>query len=91
MSSKHFLHALKSFTTLILKVFLSANRSSQQPAELFYKISVLENFTEFTVKHCTRVSFLIKLQALVCNFVKKETVAQVLSCEFCQISKNTFS
>ena len=25
-----------------------------------------------------------------CNFVKKETLAQVLSCEFSEISKNTF-
>ena len=25
-----------------------------------------------------------------CNFIKKETLAQVLSCEFCKISKNTF-
>ena len=34
---------------------------------------------------CARVSFLIKLQA------KKETLAQVFSCEFCEISKITFS
>ena len=27
----------------------------------------------------------------VCNFIKKETLAQVFSCEFCEISKNTFS
>ena len=26
-----------------------------------------------------------------CNFIKKETLAQVFSCEFCKISKNTFS
>ena len=26
----------------------------------------------------------------VCNFIKKETLAQVFSCEFCEISKNTF-
>ena len=26
-----------------------------------------------------------------CNFVKKETLAQVFSCEFCEISKNIFS
>ena len=26
-----------------------------------------------------------------CNFIKKETPAQVFSCEFCKISKNTFS
>ena len=53
---------------------------------------------------CARVSFLIKLQARraseaqrlrvsealrACNFIKKETLAQVFSCEFCEISKNT--
>ena len=27
---------------------------------------------------------------LVCNFIKKETLAQMFSCEFCEISKNTF-
>ena len=25
-----------------------------------------------------------------CNFIKKETLAQVFSCEFSEISKNTF-
>ena len=25
-----------------------------------------------------------------CNFIKEETLAQMFSCEFCQISKNTF-
>ena len=25
------------------------------------------------------------------NFIKKETLAQVISCGFCEISKNTFS
>ena len=34
---------------------------------------------------CARVSFLIKL-----NFIKKQTLAQVFSCEFCEIYKNTF-
>ena len=28
--------------------------------------------------------------ARVCNFIKKDTLAQVFSCEFCDISKNTF-
>ena len=35
-----------------------------------------------------RVSFLIKFQA--CNSIEKETLAQVLSCEFYKISKNSF-
>ena len=39
---------------------------------------------------CARVTFLIKLKASACNFIKKETLAQVLSCEFFKISKNTF-
>ena len=34
--------------------------------------------------------FLIKLQAESCNFIKKEVLAQVFSCEFCEISENTF-
>ena len=37
-----------------------------------------------------RASFLIKLQASGCNFIKKETPAQVFSCECCEIFKNTF-
>ena len=32
---------------------------------------------------CQRLFFL--------NFIKKEILAQVFSCEFCEISKNTFS
>ena len=42
---------------------------------------------------CARVSFLTKLQALACkacNLIKKETLAQVFSGEFCEVSKNAF-
>ena len=53
--------------------------------KLFLKIS--QSSQENT---CSRVSFLINLQAEACNFIKKEILAQVLSCEFCKISKNTF-
>ena len=37
-----------------------------------------------------RVSFLIRLQVKACNFIKKETLTQVFSCEFGEIFKNTF-
>ena len=30
-------------------------------------------------------------QEKACNFIKKEALAQVLCCEFCEISKNSFS
>ena len=46
-----------------------------------------ENSQENT---CARVYFLIKLQAGACRFIKNKILAQVSSCEFCQITKNTF-
>ena len=51
----------------------------------------LENLQNLQENTCAWVSFLIKLQASVCNFIKKEALAQVFSCEFCEISTNTFS
>ena len=44
------------------------------------KKDVLGNFVKFTGKHLSQV----------CNFIKKETLAQVFSSEFCKIFKNTF-
>ena len=43
------------------------------------KKGVLRNFTKFTGKYLC--------QSL---FIKKETLAHMFSCEFCDISKNTF-
>ena len=54
--------------------------------KVFLEIS--QNSQENT---CARVPFLINLQPEACNFIKKETLAQVFSCEFCEVSKNTFS
>ena len=50
--------------------------------KVFLEIS--QNSQENT---CARVSFSIKLQAEPCNFIKKETLAQVFSYELCKISK----
>ena len=46
------------------------------PPEVFGKKGVLRNFGKFTGKQET--------------LIKKETMAQVFSCEFCEISKNNF-
>ena len=56
--------------------------------EVFCKKGVLRNFAKFTGKHLCQSLFLIKLQASVLNFVKKETLSQVFSCKFYEISKN---
>ena len=57
--------------------------------EVFYKKGVLRNFIKFTGKHLCRSPFLIKLPE-ACDFIRKETLAQVFSCEFSEISKNSF-
>ena len=71
-----------------LKRVCVQNRSCDQSCSM--KKSVLRNFAEFTRKHLCHSLFLNKVAGLACNFIKKETLAQVFSCEFCGISKNTF-
>ena len=51
------------------------------------KKGVLINFTKFTGRHLYHSLF---CRAQACNFIKKETLAQVFSCKFCEISKITF-
>ena len=48
---------------------------------VFCKKVLLKNFAKFTGKHLRQIS---------CNFVKIETLAQVFSCEFYEIFKNTY-
>ena len=68
--------------------FLSAHwRSSHWRCSA--RKGVLGNFVKFLGKHPCQSLFFNKVAA--CNFIKKETLAQVFSCEFCVISKNTFS
>ena len=50
-------------------------------------LEISQNSQENT---CARVPFLIKLRALAFNFIKNETLTKVFSCEYCEISKNTF-
>ena len=52
---------------------------------MFLEIS--ENSQENT---CARVYFYNRVAGLRPDFIKKETLAQVFSCEICEISKNTF-
>ena len=45
----------------------------------------------YTFRYERYLNYSLQLQTSACNFIKKETLAQVFSCEFCEISKNTFS
>ena len=50
-------------------------------------LKISQNWQE---NSCAIVSLLIKFQAEACNFIKKETLAQVFSCEFCEMFENIF-
>ena len=98
VSNKSFLQKTKSMKTktfYLYKIFTKFTQikhkketnitQQKQPLEVFCKKrcslrkGALRNFAKFTGKHLC--------QSL---FFKKEAVAQVFSCEFCEISKNTF-
>ena len=57
----------------------------KQPLELFCKNGVLKKFAKFTGKHLCQSLVFYKG-----DFIKKETLAKVLSSEFCQTFMNAF-
>ena len=55
------------------------------------KMVFLQISQKFTGKNtCARVSFFNNVPGQACNCIEKETLAQMFSCEFCEISKNNF-
>ena len=58
--------------------------------DVFCEKGVLRNFEKFTGKHLCQSLFFSKVAGVACKFFQKEALAQVFSCEFCEISKNTF-
>ena len=73
-------------------VWIHQGRSGRP--EMFCKKGLLRNIAKFTGKHLCQILFFNNVAGLrpqVCNFIKKESLIQVFSCEFCEISKKTFS
>ena len=69
-----------------LECLHAANSSSHR------RCSVKKGISQNSKKNtCVRVSFLINLMSQTCNFIKKQTLAQVFSYEFYEICQNTFS
>ena len=78
-------------------MYLKENEKKLRSSELVVQrcsvkkvfLEISQNWQENT---CARVSFLIKVQAhaYACNLIKKEALAQMFSCQFCEISKNRF-
>ena len=69
-------------TTQIQISFSLTSRSSHRRFSV--KKGVLRNFAKFTGKHLGLSLFFNKVAGAACNFIKKEALAQVFSCEFCK-------
>ena len=73
----------------ILNTRLGCFRSSRM--KLFCKKVLLKISLSSQESLCVRVSFLVKLKvSSAYNFIKKESLVLVFSCEFCKILKSTF-
>ena len=71
---------------ILIQSYIS--RSSHRNCSI--KKGVLKNFVNSQKNTCARVSLLIQLHALVCNIIEKDTPAQVICCELCEILRPLF-
>ena len=76
-----------NITDLQICISVPSNQIDQKQPPKVWKLflEISQNSQENT---CVRVSFLVKLHASAT--LLKKTLAQVFSCEFCEISQNTF-
>ena len=78
----------------VLRTFLNLQKNLWKTLQRYcIKKGVLKNFVNFTGKHQWQSLFLNKIAGLrpeTCNLIKKEALAQVVSCEIFEIFKNTF-
>ena len=75
---------------LLLEHHQDHRARSSRPG-VFCKKGVLRNFAKFTGKHLCWSLFFNKVPRLRPATLLKKALAQVFSCEFLEISKNTFS
>ena len=68
---------------------MNSRNAEKEPADVFYKKSVLKSLAKFPVKFLCQSLFLNKTASLkTYKFIKKATLTQIFSCEFCKIFKS---
>ena len=73
-------------TASVFQLALLCFHFQKQSPEVSVRKGTLRNFKKFTGKHlCQSLCF-----NKACNFIKREFMAMVFSCEFFEISMNTF-
>ena len=82
---------LRRGSKLLMNILRTFNISEEVIRRCSIIKGVLRNFAKFTGKHLYRRLFFNKVAGLrAASLLKKETLAQVFFCEFCEISKSTF-
>ena len=81
----HVIVLLGTAETVSIQSLMKTLRSGHLRCSI--KKVILKNLATFSGKHLCQ-SLFFRPQA--CSFIKKETLTQVFSCEFCEIFKNTF-
>ena len=76
---------LPSRSTILAEAISLASTSLQQRESIS-----LASFLNIRIPEAAVQSCFVKKLPEPCNFIKKETLAQVFSSEFCEIFKNTF-
>ena len=84
---EHFSHIFAQSLKFYRKRDSSTDRSYHRRSSV--RKVIFRNFEKFIGKHMCQSLFLITLQTSACNFIKKETLAQVFSCVFCEISNTS--
>ena len=82
-------YILHSFSKNTSRLLFPKSLCRSSRLDVFYEKGVLRIFAKFTRKQLRQSLFFSKV-AGACNFIKKEALAQVFSCEFCEISKDAF-
>ena len=80
-----------SWYTYYFLIIIFKKQQQSPRGVLFCKKGALGNFIKFTGKHLCQSLFFNKVAALSLQLYLKKALAQVFLCEFCEISKNTFS
>ena len=81
VSKTHLWQSMSKSTIYCILIFFRSSHQRCFIKKVFLKIS-----RNSQVNTCARVSFLIKFWGLQ----KKEALAKMFSCEFCEVFKNTF-
>ena len=85
-----------SYELIIIVLIINFLLTLYQVGEAFWLVAYFD--LEAAVQRCSVKKVFLEISqnsqentcARVCNFIKKETLAQLFSCEFCEISKNIF-